>query len=204
MKLPCVIHFLTSFTCGDSFSFWAAGYKGSIFKIGASKHAFNVTYYSSRFQPCHEFVINCNFCFCQKIPSWHVTAQQECAKSYLIFETSSNKHVIQGTRNRFLPSPAGATWCASSLLATLLQALREYPQRPRLLGIPSTLRWASLVCDLKTASQINVFAQKRLIPPQSRGTQILSYSYGKRGKLSHFTSFPSFSVIVSFTDFKEE
>lgn len=50
VKLLCVIHFLTSFTRCDSFGFWAAGYKGLIFRIGASEHAFNVMYYSSRHQ----------------------------------------------------------------------------------------------------------------------------------------------------------
>lgn len=150
---------------------------------------------------------NRNFCFCPKIPSWHVTAQQERAKSYLIFGTSSNKHAIQGTRNRFLPSPAGATWCASSLLAAHTQALREYPQRPRLPGIPSALRWASLACDLKTASHLKVFAQKRLIPPQSWGTQIQAFFIWKTWQIKSL--FPPlmasvFSLIVSFTGFQEE
>lgn len=96
-----------------------------------------------------------------KFPFWRVPAQQERAKSYLISGTSSNEHVMQGTRKRFLPSPAGTTRCALSPLVALLQAERGYPQWPRLLGILSTLRWVSLECDLKSTSQINVFTQRR-------------------------------------------
>lgn len=90
-------------------------------------------------------------------------------------------------------------------LAALLQALREYPQRPRLLGFPSALKWASLAFDLKPASQINVFAQKRLIPPQSGNTNTGFFIWKTRQIKSPFPPLTAsvLSLIVSFTDFKE-
>lgn len=188
VKPPCVIHSLTSFTC-DSFSFWAAGahialgfdFQGAPPQV---RHLIRCRcipicplYDTARHQVCDpvKFMMGCinnEQELSVKFPFWYVPAQQERAKSYLISGTSSNEHVMQGTRNRFLPSPAGTTRCALSPLVALLQAEREYPPWPRLLGILSGLRWVSLECDLKRTSRINVFTQRREFSGMSGNTSM--------------------------------